>query len=316
MTVPAETSTSPTTVHDIVVAIVTYNNVEHLPALVQSVRLDSSAHRILVVDNASSDDTVATARAMFGVTVVETGGNLGYSGAINIARALLGPNDALAVLNPDLTLAPGALAELRRALRDPKVGIAVPLLRNPDGTVYPHLRLEPSIAGSLGDAVFGAHWLSRPRFMSDTLRRAPDYRVGRDVAWAGGAALMVAPACSSIVGPWDSETYFLYSEETDYERRARDAGFRVRFVPSAEATHVGGGSGQPAELLALMAVNRIRYFQQHHSRFATAAFQTVVVLHHFLRSRDPRHHHAARMAWSRRRWDLLPCGDSRARGNG
>ncbi|MDQ1526316.1 MAG: N-acetylglucosaminyl-diphospho-decaprenol L-rhamnosyltransferase [Microbacteriaceae bacterium] len=294
----------------IVAAIITYNNADSIAAAVASIRqgfqTGASAHRILVIDNASSDDTVALAGAMDGVTVVETGANLGYSGAINVARGFLAEADAIAVLNPDLVLAPGALETLRQALSEPRVGIAVPLLRDPDGSVYPHLRREPSIVGSLGDAVLGAHWRNRPRVLSDTLRRDSDYRMARDVDWAGGAALVVSPECSSAVGDWDSGRYFLYSEETDYARRARDAGYLVRFIPTAEATHVGGGSGQSAELLALMGVNRVRYFESHHSAVATAAFHWVVVLHHLLRSADPRHRFAARTIASRASWPTLP----------
>jgi N-acetylglucosaminyl-diphospho-decaprenol L-rhamnosyltransferase len=298
----------------IVVAIITYNNADSIAAIVESIRpaiqpdanKPDAIRRILVVDNASSDDTVSLARAMVGVTVVETGANLGYSGAINVARRFLADGDALAVLNPDLVLAPGALDTLLLALAEPGVGIAVPLLRDPDGSVYPHLRREPSILGSLGDALLGARWPNRPRAMSDTLRRDSDYRSTRNVGWAGGAALLVSAECSSTVGDWDSGRYFLYSEETDYARRARDAGYLVRFVPAAEATHVGGGSGQSAELLALMGVNRVRYFESYHSASASAAFRCVVVLHHLLRSADPRHRFAARMVGSRASWAALP----------
>jgi GT2 family glycosyltransferase len=290
----------------VVIAVITYNNADHVLALIDSIRLGGVAAKILVLDNASSDDTVAHARSIPGITVVETGANLGYSGAINVARGLLAPGDTLVVLNPDLVLEPGAVAALLKTLEDPQVGIAVPLLRDPDGSIYPHLRREPSILGSLGDALCGAHWPGRPRWASDTLRRAEDYEAERDVAWAGGAALAIGAACSAAVGDWDARTFFLYSEETDYARRARDAGFLVRFTPDAAVTHVGGGSGQSAELLALMAVNRVRYFEKHHSRAASRTFQAVVALHHLLRSADDRHRYAARVVASRARWAGLP----------
>jgi GT2 family glycosyltransferase len=309
----------------IVAAIITYNNADSIAAIVESIRPTSggtasngtaaSVRRILVVDNDSSDDTVAVARTLAGVTVVETGANLGYSGAINVARRFLEKDDALAVLNPDLVMAPGALDGLRRALGEPGVGIAVPLLRDPDGSVYPHLRREPSIVGSLGDALLGAHWPNRPRSLSDTFRRDSDYRTARDVGWAGGAALLVSAECSSAVGDWDSGRYFLYSEETDYARRTRDAGYLVRFVPTAEATHVGGGSGQSAELLALMGVNRVRYFESYHSAAAGAVFRSVVLLHHLLRSADPRHRFAARILASRASWLSLPSAAPAPRGS-
>lgn len=293
-------------------AIVTYNSGGHVQALIDSVLAGnrSSAPRVLVVDNASTDDTVERARTIPGVDVVEAGANLGYSGGINLARRYVGAGEALAILNPDLVLSPGFLARLLSALDDPTVGIAVPRLRDPDGENYPHLRHEPSIRGSFGDALFGAHWANRPRFLSDTLRRTRDYETARDVAWAGGAALVIAPEANASVGDWDSRTYFLYSEETDYARRTRDAGFRIRYVPDAQATHVGGGSGQSAALLALMAVNRVRYFERHHAALPSTIFRGIVALHHWLRSRDPRHRYAARMVFSRRGWVALPPADA------
>lgn len=290
-----------------VVAIITYNSAAHLaPVVASALRCTSASVRVLVIDNSSSDDTVARARTMPGVTVIETGANLGYSGAINVARRHVRSGEALAVLNPDLVMHPGSLEALLHALDDPAVGIAVPLLREPNGNLFHHLRLEPRLPGALGEALFGAHWAGRPRWASDTLRRTMDYATTQDVEWAGGAALVISPDCNARVGEWSSDTYFLYSEETDYARRVRDAGYRIRFVPEAEATHVGGGSGQSPALLALMAVNRVRYYESRHAPLPSALFRTVVALHHLLRSGDPRHRLAARAVCSRWTWNRLP----------
>ncbi|HYI34251.1 MAG TPA: glycosyltransferase family 2 protein [Glaciibacter sp.] len=297
-----------------VVAIVTFNSGDCVAALIESVASEGARPppRVYVIDNGSTDDTLARAREYPDVNVVETGANLGYSGGINVARRFLERGEALAVLNPDLVLAPDALEKLQRAFDDPAVGIAVPLLRDPDGRVYPHLRREPTISGSLGDALFGARWPNRPRWMSDTLRHPRDYESAHDVAWAGGAALVIAPEVSERIGDWDHETYFLYSEETDYARRTRDAGFRIRFVPEAQATHIGGASGQSAPLLALMAVNRVRYFERHHGCLPSSVFRVVVALHHLLRSGDPRHRFAVRAVCSRAIWATLPPGRPRS----
>jgi N-acetylglucosaminyl-diphospho-decaprenol L-rhamnosyltransferase len=291
----------------IAVVVVTYNNAEHLPALLGSVDEGGAAGaRVLVADNSPTGDTARVAATFPGVTVLSTGGNLGYSGGINVARPLVAAREAMAILNPDLVLGKNALARLASALADPAVGIAVPLLREPDGSVFLNLRREPTVFAALGDALFGARWPGRPRWLTDTLRRPSDYATPRDVDWASGAALLVSPACSAAVGDWDSESYFLYSEETDYARRAREAGFRIRFVPEATATHIGGGSGHSDILIALMAVNRVRYFEAHHGRVAAAVYRAVAAMHHLLRFSQPRHRLALHYVLTRRDWGALP----------
>jgi GT2 family glycosyltransferase len=288
------------------VVVVTYNSEHHLPAMLDSLpaAAGSLTLRVVVVDNGSSDRTLETARGRPGIEVVETGANLGYSGGINVGRQVLGPG-TVAILNPDLTLAPGALEVLVQALQG-EVGIAVPLLLDGSGRVFPHLRKEPSILGALGDSLFGARWASRPRLLSDDFRRAEDYQTSRDVAWAGGAAWVVSAACDAAVGAWDSARYFLYSEETDYARRSRDRGFRVRFVPDAVVCHHGGGSGSSPDLLALMAVNRVRYYRSHHGRARSRLFSWSVAVGHLLRGWSSAHRRTLAAVVRPGTWTQLP----------
>lgn len=291
----------------VTVAMVTYNSANHVAEAIRSLPAAASdvATTCLVVDNLSADATPEVARSA-GADVVETGANLGYSGGINVARRHVPPGRALLVANPDLRLRPDAIRRLAHALREPGVGVAVPRLLDPAGSVFPHLRREPSVLGALGDAIFGRRWRSRPRWATDTLLRPADYDHDHDVDWAGGAALMISSSCDQAVGPWDEDRYFLYSEETDYQHRVRAAGFRVRFVSAAEAVHDGGGSGQSAALVALMAVNRVRYFRSYHGPALAAAFRGVVALHHLLRCRDAPHRMALRAVLSTDTWRDLP----------
>jgi N-acetylglucosaminyl-diphospho-decaprenol L-rhamnosyltransferase len=288
------------------VVVVTYNSEHHLSAMLCSLpaAAGSLTLRVVVVDNGSTDRTVETARGRPGIEVVETGANLGYSGGINVGREVLGPGP-LAILNPDLTLAPGALEILMRALQA-DVGIVAPLLLDGSGRVFPHLHTEPSILGTLGDSLFGDRWARRPRRLSDTFRRPEDYRTSRDVGWAGGAAWVVSEACDAAVGAWDSARYFLYSEETDYARRSRDLGFRVRFVPEAVVTHHGGGSGFSPALLALMAVNRVRYYSSHHGSARTRVFSWSVAARHLLRAWRGAHRRAFGAVVRPGTWAQLP----------
>ncbi|MFZ0092094.1 MAG: hypothetical protein WAL63_21525, partial [Solirubrobacteraceae bacterium] len=168
------------------------------------------------------------------------------------------------------------------------------------------LRREPSPTRALGDALFGRRFPGRPGWLSEMIYEDGAYRCPTDVAWAGGAVLLISSDCDSTVGDWDSERFFLYSEETDFFRRARRCGYKVRSVPGAYARHVGGGSGTSPALAALLAVNRIRYYQKYHGRAMSSLFRAAVLIHYLLRSRSTPEREALRAVFRRSRWSWLP----------
>jgi N-acetylglucosaminyl-diphospho-decaprenol L-rhamnosyltransferase len=297
---------------DCAIVVVTYNSARRISRLLDSIPAACAGitARCVVVDNGSADQTADLVRQHPAVTLVETGRNLGYAGAINVGRRHASQYAALVVLNPDLVLEPGAISRLHVALADPAVGIAVPRLLNEDGSLYPSLRREPSPLRALGEAVFGSHLPARPAWLAETIRAPGFYERGHNVAWAGGAALMISAACGEAVGDWDSDRFFLYAEETDFAARARAAGFQIRYVPDATVRHEGGGSGQSPSLTALMAVNRIRYYEKYHRRPVTSLFRAAVALDCLLRSGRAGHRYALAAVALRSRWQHLPRPES------
>ncbi|MDP8961599.1 MAG: hypothetical protein M3N32_08300, partial [Actinomycetota bacterium] len=102
----------------------------------------------------------------------------------------------------------------------------------------------------------------------------------------------ISRRCLEQVGPWD-ETFFLYAEETEFALRARDAGFVLRYVPDAVATHLGGDRHTSSRLWALLAVNRVRLYSRRHGPVRTAAFWAAVALNEALRALAGRGVHRA-----------------------
>lgn len=292
---------------DIAIAVVTYNSARHVVSLIESLRVEAESVRIrvIVADNGSTDTTRAIVASHPDVITVETAGNRGYATGINLALRRAGDAEAVLVLNPDLEVERGALAEMLRRLREPGVGAVVPKVLTPEGTVYPSLRREPTIGRAIGDALLGSRGGDRPAFSSEIDTNPESYQHAHRVEWATGAAVLVRSEVARIAGSWDGR-FFLYSEETDYFRRLRDLGFEIWYEPQARVRHDQGGSGTSSELAALMAVNRVRYVRKHHTPGYAAAFHAAVILHEVMRSYSRQHRDTLRVLLDSSSWRRLP----------
>jgi GT2 family glycosyltransferase len=262
----------------IAIVVITWNSARQLPGLLESLPqgMRGTRYQLVIADNASADDTVAVARRLApDCTVVNTGRNAGYAAGFNAGLAAARPYDAALILNPDIRLSPGSIARLYEALRD-DVGIAVPRIRNEDGTVARSLRREPTIARALGEAVLGQR-AGRFAPLGETVVDDEAYDRPAVPDWATGAIMLMTARCLAECGQWD-ESFFLYSEETEFALRARDKGFVTRYVPEAEVTHLGGESGVSPRLWSLLQVNRVRLYRKRHTAWATAVFWSAVML--------------------------------------
>jgi GT2 family glycosyltransferase len=289
---------------DCAVVVVTYNSISDIAALLDSLPAAAAglSIRVIVVDNGSTDGTVELVRSRPDVICVETGANLGYAGGINVGRLHAGEHSAVLVLNPDAEFEAGALHEMFAALVDPAVGIVVPMLLNAEGLRLPSLRREPTLMRAVGDGLLGGRMRRRPGWLSEMVWQEEAYGHRHPADWATGAVLLISGACDRALGRWD-ERFFLYSEETDYFARARAAGFRVDYLPSARVRHRGGGSGRSNALSALQAVNRVRYMEKHHRW--PRLYWLAVLLNEMLRSGDPGHRSTLLAVLRRSRWESM-----------
>lgn len=292
---------------DAVVVVVTYNSSRDIGALLVSLRAETPdlTLRVVVADNSSKDGTLGVVRQGHpDVITFPTGGNLGYSAGINAALGRAGDAAAVVVLNPDLRVERGSLAAMMHRLRSSHAGAVVPRLVDADGVTSPSLHREPSLPRAVGDAFLGRRMPNRPGWLASTDFNTESYAHAHPVQWASGAALMVQRSVADSV-PWD-ESYFLYSEETDFFRRLRMLGETVWYEPAATMTHTGAGSGASAELNALMAVNRTRYIRKYHSAAYAALFHAVLVLSEVLRCWKPDRRGVLRTVLFEDLWVSLP----------
>jgi N-acetylglucosaminyl-diphospho-decaprenol L-rhamnosyltransferase len=254
----------------VVVVIVTYNSREVVDGLLSGLpaAFGDVEHEVVVVDNDSVDGTAAALERR-GVRVLRSP-NLGYSSGINRGVAAAPAASAVLILNPDVRLAPGSAARMVQAMTETGAGIVVPRLTDPDGTLYPSLRREPTIRRWLGLTFTG-----RPS-LSELVTEPDAYRRRHEVDWATGAVMLVDRRLHDQLGGWD-ESYFLYSEETDFCLRARDLGRPTFLEPTAVAEHIGGGSGRSGHTHAMQMVNRVRLYRRRRGAVLGLVYHAVAI---------------------------------------
>lgn len=237
------------------VVIVNYGQWENTAALVRQVLASTPARsgqaEVVVVDNHSPPHRlIRRLRRWPGVSVRRWKRNRGFARAVN-EGCRLSRGDWFLLLNPDITLADDFIAKAydlaeRLAAEEPRRGVIGFQLRNQDGTRQLSVGRFPSLANTLlGLMVPRAR--RKYRQVHSTKRCS--------VPWATGCCLLVRRACLRSVNGFDP-SFFLYYEDVDFCRRARNAGWKVAFDPSLTACH-----HQPLHARAISA--RMRLITRH-----------------------------------------------------
>ena len=222
---------------DVSVVVVTHNALPWLEACLESVRGEET----IVVDNASTDGTVALVRERFPDVQVVEQGNLGLAAGWNVGVAR-GSGRYVLLLNADAWLKEGALAALVAfADEHPEAAVVGPRLLNPDGSLQRSVRGFPTLWRLATEYLFLRKLAPRSELLNGFYAGGFEHDEVREAEFLMGACLLVRREAADRVGPLD-ESFFLFSEETDWCYRFVSAGWKVLFYPGAECVHVGGGS--------------------------------------------------------------------------
>ena len=221
---------------------------------------------ILVVDSASTDGSVSMVRQRFPtVRLLASSANLGYTGGNNLGMTESQGRYVL-LLNPDTELVGDALRIMVLYMdENPKVGALGPQLVCPDGSVQPSRRRFPSLRTALVESPLLQEWFAvRPELRRYHMLDLADDVTG-EVDWVTGACILVRRQAFEQVGMLD-DGYFMYSEELDWQKRIRAAGWRVVYLHSAQVVHHGGASSKQVSALTHERFGRskVRYFRKHH----------------------------------------------------
>ncbi len=252
---------------DVAVVVVNYNPGPYLTRCLRSAFESAGEARleVVVIDNASADRSATDAiRASPAARLIQNDSNRGFAAAVNQGiRATSAPY--ILLLNPDAEIAAGTLGGLVKVARDhPAGGVIGPLVKDPDGSIYPSARKVPTLTEALGHSFLGPF---RPnnRYTRSYTMADWDRRTERRVEWVSGSCQLLNRAALDQVGLFD-ERYFLYVEDVDMCRRLRDAGWEVWFSPELEVMHVGGVSTGRSKRMTLEHTRSIyTYFVKHSS---------------------------------------------------
>jgi N-acetylglucosaminyl-diphospho-decaprenol L-rhamnosyltransferase len=234
------------------------------------------ATETLVLDNGSRDGSAQAARAHRAVdetiALAERRGK-----AENDSELLLRARGRFALLlNEDSELRPGATLALRQALKDrPDAACAGAKLLRPDGRAQACAWRFPTPLTALAGALF----LHRLYTVQSKGERT------REVDWCQSSALLVRREAAAQVGYLDPD-FFVYSDEVDFARRLRDAGWRSVYVPAAVAVHHEQLSTDavPERRIVELSRNRDLYMRKHHSRGAARAVRWLTAYSYALRA--------------------------------
>ncbi len=253
---------------DISIIIVNWNARELLRRCLASIEAGRGtlSLEVIVVDNASSDDSVRMVRDEFSwVKLIVSQENLGYTRGNNLG-ALGFRGRHLFILNPDTEIVGDALQQMRVYLdTHSTVGAVGPQLLNPDGSVQSSRRRFPDLVTAFfSDSPFSWRWFHHNRFTRAYLMSDSSDTEIQPVDWLVGAALMIKRESWQAIGPFD-ERFFMYSDEVDWCHRCRDLGWEIHYLPTAQVIHCHKGSASQVGRLTQFRFlrSRVLYLQKY-----------------------------------------------------
>lgn len=233
--------------YSISVIIVNYNTSACLVTCLSSLEKErASIHEVIVVDNASHDDSVLQVKQHFPwVALIESPANLGFGVANNLAFSQSSGN-LLFLLNPDAYVERGCCSAIGAYMEShPDIGMAGTATLDENGNKQPTVD----------------HEYPGQRYSPDIFQRLPG-----NIAWLLGSGLVVRREVMGRVEGFDPD-FFLYGEDLDLSLRIRKANWPLGYIENAKITHLGGQSErktQPQDLFAKKLKAELLFFRKHY----------------------------------------------------
>jgi GT2 family glycosyltransferase len=248
---------------DVSVVVVTWNALPWVERALESVR----GNETIVVDHGSTDGTVGVVREQFPDARLIQQENKGLGGGSNAGMRLAG-GDWFLLLNSDAWATDGALERLVAfGEAHPEAAVVGPRLRFPDGRLQRSVRGFPSLWRLATEYLFLRKLAPRTRALNAFYGNGFRYDRPLEAEFLMGSVLLVRREAADTVGLFD-EDFFMFSEETDWCYRFRQAGWKVLFTPDAEFVHVGGASTRQnwSPMFREQVRGHVRFLAKHHGK--------------------------------------------------
>jgi len=265
----AEAQVNPAAPLDLSVCIVSWNTRADLCRALASVFAcrGEAAFEVIVVDNGSDDGSPEMVRREFlAAQLIANRANRGFAAGNNQALRRARGRYCL-LLNSDTVVHQGALAEVVRFMDShPDAGAVGLRVLNPDRTLQYSCRRFPRLATGLFRKVPLGRLIPDNRWNREYLMSDWAHDTVREVDWVSGAAMGLRAQALQEVGLLD-EGYYMYCEDVDWCYRARQAGWRIYYLPTAAVTHVVGRSSdqRPLRMVAEFHRSMIRFYRKHYA---------------------------------------------------
>lgn len=256
---------------DLTISIVNWNTKDELNDCLQSIFSQDSNYsfNVIVVDNASSDDSITMLENNFPgkVQIIKNDKNYGFGKAHNQA---IESSDSryMLILNPDCVLLDKDVLSKMIDYMDlnQDIGILGPKILNTDGSLQFSARHFPNMfAGIFRQTILGKMFPNN-RFVKEYLMTDFPHDQIFDVDWLSGSALFIRRKTIDKIGLLD-ERFFMYCEDIDWCKRAHLANWRVVYYPEVKIAHrIGAASDKNAvPMVKQHHISMYKYFLKYNS---------------------------------------------------
>lgn len=281
---------------DASVVVISFNTRDLLRECLNTLAATSAgvSHEVIVVDNASRDDSAAMVAAEFpNAKLIRSDVNLGFGGANNLGFAEAAGRYVV-LLNSDAFLAEGTLKKAIELMdANTEVGLAGAKLIGRDGSLQPSARMFPNVIQDFLILSGLSDRYPRSTFFGRADRTWADPNEAAEVDWVPGAFSIIRREALERLGFFDPR-FFLYYEEVDLCKRIKQAAYSIWYWPELEVVHIGGESSKTISHLSMSSAGsqltlwRMRsallYYRKHHGLSGAWLAMKMEKLWHELRS--------------------------------
>lgn len=256
--------------------VVNYNSGLYLKECIEGLRqhLETGFDEIIVIDNQSTDGSLALIETLPGVRVIRAQINTGYGGGCNFGFEHTS-GDILLFMNPDVKLISPITCVRNTFMQDANCAVVAPGIIEQDNLCFSLRPLPTIISDALSE--LGINWAnySYQNSIVKEMTKESNYFQG----YAQGSAIFVRREAFERVGKFDTD-FFLYNEEVELFKRLADYGYRFIYDTRCMVRHGSGGSSGDLDWrkTAIRYNSKLKYFLKHSSYIGLIAHKILILV--------------------------------------